>query len=96
MDDIRTTWHDHGAEGAVIARQGLVGGVVDMCKELHNSGTHGSKDVKHLASVPRLVVEHYCTVNGVTLAEFMRNKDHIKRLLNDPAFADFRVWPGQV
>ena len=96
MDDIRTTWHDHGDEGAVIVRSGLVGGVVDMCKELHNTGMHGTKDTKHLASVPALVVEHYCNVNGIKLQEFMRDSAHIKRLLNDPAFADFRIWPGQV
>ena len=96
MNDIRTTWHDHGNEGAVIARQAYVGGVVDMCKELHNSGTHGSKNVKHLASVHPVVVENYCNVRGVSLREFMRNPEHIKRFLNDPANKDFRVWPGQV
>lgn len=96
MADIETRYFDHGDEGGVVVRHQHVGSAVDTCKELHNIGMHGSKDVKHVASVPVVVVEHYCNVNGITLREFSQNPEHKRRFLNDPAFADFRIWPGKV
>lgn len=94
--DIRTTYHDHGDEGAVITRQQYVADIVDDCKARHNQGAHGSSDFKHVARVPAIVVEHYCNVNKIKLGEFARNPEHWRRLLNDPAFSDLRIWPGKI
>lgn len=96
MSEITTRYFDHGDEGAVIVRHQVVGPTIDAIKELHNSGMHGTKDAKHVASVPQVVIEHYCNTQGVTLAEFMRNREHQRRFLNDPAHKDFRVWPGRI
>lgn len=96
MTDITTRYIDHGDEGAVIVRHQVVGPALDAIAELHNSGMHGTKDTKHVASVPQVVIEDYCTRRGITLAEFVRNREHQRAFLNDPAHAAFRVWPGRI
>lgn len=89
------TWHDDGADGLVIVRQQNVADHVDYCKARANEGFHGpAKDFQLMASIPVVVVEHYCRVTGVTLSEFTRNPEHVKRIVNDPAFADLRIAPG--
>lgn len=70
--------------------------VINTTRELHNSGFHGGKDVKLAASIPLIVVESYCTRNGITFNEFMNNPAHQKNILNDPSLKAFRVWPGRV
>ena len=96
MSDIRTRWHDHGDEGAVVVREQLVAPIVDDCKARSAAGLHGSADFKHVARIPAVVIEHYCNVHQVSFAEFTRNPEHIKRLVNDPAFADLRIAPGRI
>lgn len=91
-----TRYFDHGDEGAVIVRHQIVGPTIDAIKELHNTGMHGTKDTKHVASVPGIVIEAYCQQRGITLNEFMRNREHVRAFINDPAHADFRVWPGRI
>jgi hypothetical protein len=96
VNDIRTTWHDHGDEGAVIVRAQQVGAIVDQCKALSNEGFHGLSDFKHVARIPNVVVEHYCNTHGVSFQEFTRNPEHMRRIVNDPAFADLRIAPGKI
>lgn len=96
MSDITTRYFDHGDDGAVIVRHQIVGPTVDAVKELHNSGMHGTRNTRHLASVPTVVIEAYCNQRGITLREFAANPEHARAFLNDPAHADFRVWPGRV
>lgn len=69
---------------------------VDYCKARANEGFHGFPDFKLKASIPVTVIEAYCRNNGITLREFQRNKEHIKRVVNDPALADFRIAPGRM
>jgi hypothetical protein len=49
-----------------------------------------------LAHVPGILIEDYCNRNGVTFADFMRDQEHVKRFLNDPAIEHFRVKKGRV
>lgn len=86
----------NGDDGIVVQREQYVGDIRDYCIARHNEGHHGSRDMKLMASVPVAIVDHYCAVNNITLREFMHNKEHTRRLLNDPAFADFRIAPGKV
>jgi hypothetical protein len=95
-DTVRTGYVESADGSAHIVREQLVGPVVDTCKELHNAGLHGAKEARHLASIPHVVVEHYCNVQGIDLREFMRNPEHARRMLNAPEFADFRIAPGRV
>ena len=89
----------------VIAQQGadLITGTIqdcvpiaEMAKAKHNAGMFGSSDMKHAATIPMVFIEKYLNDNGVSFAEFMKNKQHIRRVLNDPALAHFRIWKGQV
>ena len=96
MSDVTTRYIDHGDEGAVIVRHQIVGPTIDAIKEMHNVGMHGTKDIKYVASVTRVVVEGYCQMRGITLREFIRNPEHKRAFLNDPAHKDFRVWPGRI
>lgn len=62
----------------------------------HNAGLHGSADIKHAARLPDWAVERYCHLHGITFAEFMGNREHVRRMCNDPTLRDFRIWPGKV
>lgn len=70
--------------------------VADHCASLRGVGATGSKDMKHVATVPAFIVQKYLNDNGVTFAEFMRDSKHADRLLADPALQAFRVWEGKV
>lgn len=70
--------------------------ILDDAKARHNEGMHGTREMKHAARLPLVVVETYCNVNGVSYAECMANPVHFRAMLNDPALSDFRIWPGAV
>jgi len=81
----------------------LITGTVQDCtpyaeraKALQNEGFHGSKDMKLAATIPFVMVEKYCNDNNITYRECMTNREHMRRILNDPANAHFRVWPGKL
>lgn len=80
----------------VIHREQDVAGIIDHAKARHNEGHHGFKDFKHAMVLPELVVENYCTVNQITSRDFWGNPEHLRRIMNDPAFKDLRTWPGRV
>lgn len=93
-----------GVQTVVSLQDGnLITGTVQDCtaiaehaKARHNEGYHGSKDMKLAASIPFVMVDKYLNDNCLTFAEFQRDKTHIRRMLNDPALAHFRVWNGRV
>ena len=81
----------------------LITGTVQDCTAIredavarHNEGLHGSSEMKHAARLPDYAIEAYCNVNGITFSEFMQNREHIRRMCNDPALRDFRIWPGRL
>ena len=82
--------------GLIVERRERFEGLVDTCQALHNAGLHGAKDMPLYAHVPAVLVEDYLNRTGITFAEFMAEQAHIKRFLNDPALAYFRVSPKQV
>ncbi len=94
--DIQETHTRDPELGLVITRQQNVADHVDYCKARANEGLHGFPDFKLKASIPVLVVEHYCATNQITLREFVANPEHAKRIVNDPAFADLRIAPGRM
>jgi hypothetical protein len=95
-DGIFTKYFDHGDEGGVIVRGQDVNPALDACKELHNTGMHGRPDMKHVASVPQVVIEDWCRKIGVRFSEFVRDQALQARFLNDPDLKAFRIWPGRV
>lgn len=70
--------------------------IAEQAKRLHNEGMHGSSDFKHAAEIPNVFIEKYCNDHGILYSEFLKNKEHIRRVLNDPALAHFRIWKGRV
>lgn len=82
--------------GIVITKSKDVSDVLNYTKERHNSGDHGSKDFKFAGSYPTIVVEHYCTQNGILMSEFLQNPAHQKRLLEDKSLSHFRIWKGKL
>lgn len=70
--------------------------IVEKAKALHNAGIHGSSEMRHAASIPMVIIEKYLNDNNILLSDFMNNKDHQRRLLNDPALSFFRIWKGAI
>lgn len=70
--------------------------ILDSCKNRIEAGATGTKDVKHAASFPMVVIESYMNRLGITFEEFLRNKEHVKNLLNDKGLQGFRIWQGAV
>ena len=70
--------------------------IAEDAKARHNAGFHGSSDMKHAARVDPVLIESYLNRNGITWQEFSRSQEHMKRFLNDPALAHFRIWPGRI
>lgn len=70
--------------------------ILDSCKNRIDANATGSKDVKHAASFPIVVIEQYLNRTGITFAEFLCNKIHVKNMLNDKSLQGFRIWQGAV
>ena len=70
--------------------------ILERATRMHNEGFTGSSEMKYAGRITDVMVEKYCHDNNVTFREFCCNKDHVKRLMNDPAMAGFRVWKGKL
>ena len=70
--------------------------IAEYAKSRQREGHHGSSEMRFAASLPYVIVEKYCNDNHITFAEFMGNREHIKRICNDPDNAAFRIWPGRL
>jgi hypothetical protein len=96
MDALGTKFHFHDGNMTVQRTQDCTP-ILDLCKEQQATGNVGSSEMKLAARIPNVVIENYCNVNGVSFQEVMAPKSpHIKRMLNDPDLAGFRVWRGRV
>ncbi len=70
--------------------------IAERAKEMHRAGMHGSSEVKLAASIPNIMIEKYCLDHGITYREWCVDEAHIRRMLEDPALAHFRIWPGKI
>lgn len=52
--------------------------------------------MRALMTVPAIIVQQYMNENGVSYAEFIRNPEHARRMMNDPALSAFRIHRGRV
>lgn len=93
-----------GVQTTVALQDGaLVTGTTQDCtpyakraQAMQREGLHGSSDMRLAASVPFVLIERYCNQSGIALGDFMSSAEHKRRLLNDPALAHFRIWPGRI
>lgn len=93
--DLATKFHFQDGKMIVQRTQDCTS-ILENCKTQHNEGNHGSSDMKLAGKLPFVVIENYCNVNNVEFSEVMRNPIHLKRMLNDPDLAGFRIWKGRV
>lgn len=70
--------------------------IMENAIALHNEGRHGSSEMRHAARLPKLAVDVYMQTHGIDFHEFCSNEVHVKRMLNDPDLANFRIWKGRV
>ena len=70
--------------------------IAEWAKAQQNAGFVGSSEMRHAARIPDVFVEKYLNDNNITFNEFMNNREHLRRVLNDPAMAHFRIWPGKI
>lgn len=70
--------------------------VADHCKALQSAGQTGDSEMRALMTVPAIIVQQYMNEKGVSYAEFMRNPEHARRMMNDPALSAFRIHRGRV
>lgn len=95
MHDIQTRFGSTGGESFVQRTQDCTP-IAERAQALHRQGHHGSSEMKHAASIPNILIEKYCQDNGITYREWMVDPAHIRRMLADPALADFRIWKGKL
>lgn len=89
----------HALEGGdfAITRHQDVQKHLDYANGLRNADDlKASSDMKLAAEFPDVIVENYISTNGITWAEFIKNPEHVKRMLADPALKGFRIWEGRV
>lgn len=70
--------------------------VVEHCKEMHNAGNFGTKEMRYLGEVTPFMVQQYCDKTGITWDQAFQNPEHFRRILNDPENSYMRVWKGRV
>lgn len=98
MDDLGTIIHKHndGKGSLTIERVQDCTAIAEYAKKQQLQGVTGTREIKLAAKLPLIMVERYINDNGITMSEFMRNKEHVRRMVNDPALAHFRVWNGKI
>lgn len=86
---------DPDADRIVTRHVSQFDGLVDLAKSMANEGVHGSHEMKLVAIYPPHLPEYCCMIWGISWAEFWSDPKWIKKMLNDPDLADFRVAPGR-
>ena len=93
-----------GLETHVYLQDGaLITGTVQDCtpiledaKARQAAGFTGTSEMKHAARLPLQAIEAYCNDAGITLDAWFADPVHCRRMLADPALADFRIWRGRL
>lgn len=96
INSTQKVFSDPDQDRTIVAHTERFDGLLDHVAELRNSGQHGSKEMRHVAEIPGIMIEDYCYKKGISFPEFFAEQKHMKALLNDPTLAYFRVAPGQV
>jgi hypothetical protein len=98
MQDVKTIIHRHndGQGSLTFERVQDCGSIVEAVKTQQVEGVTGSADMKLAAKLPLVIVERYLNDHNITMHEFLNNKEHVKRMCNDPSLSAFRVWRGKL
>ncbi len=96
MSRVATQFYDAGNGDLIVNRVQNCTPIADECATRRSMGQIGGTEMRHAARLPAVVVERYCNMHGITFAEFMQSREHIKAMVNDPALQAFRIWQGRV
>jgi hypothetical protein len=82
----------------VIQRAQDVEPIIEHVAALRQMGNGKSKsgELVHIGEIPDVIVESYMNEVGIDFGEFVRNPVHIKRIMQDPNYAKFRVFQGAI
>ena len=69
--------------------------IAEFAKNQQKAGFLGSSDMRHAARIPNVIIEKYCNDHNILFNEFMGNREHMRRVLNDPSLSHFRIWQGK-
>lgn len=95
MNGMQTNFHSEDGRLIVESVQDC-SAILEDAKRRNVEGLHGSSEMKRAAHFPTVVVQTYLNKTGITFAEFMADKKHIKSMLNDPDLSGFRIWEGRL
>lgn len=70
--------------------------IAEWCKEQCAIGNVGSSEMRFVGRIPDVEIEAYLNETGVSYADFIADPEHMRRMLNDPTLADFRIWKGKI
>lgn len=97
MSDMHTRFHVDNVDNTIVVNNSQdVEPILDSCRLRTNEGAHGSAEMRHAATLPMVVIENYCNQHGISFQDWLKDKTHVKRMLNDPDLKGFRVWQGRV
>ncbi|QNB14293.1 hypothetical protein G5S35_22405 [Paraburkholderia tropica] len=90
---------DVTGEKIMVKRTFDLGDTIEQIKawrtNLESKSSYG-EEMRPVMEIPEAIVEQYCNIHGITLHEFIGNKEHIRRVLKDPDLAYFRLRPSGV
>lgn len=95
QSDMQTKFHASG-EDIIIAQSQDCTPIAEWAKTQAAAGAVGSSEMRHAARIPNVIIEKYCNENRVTFQEVMGNPVHMRRIVNNPDNAAFRIWQGRV
>lgn len=99
MSDITTTYHfDEKENKDIIHRtQDFEPVILEAKRHREISDGRGKTSLGyHVGTIPALIVEQYMKFAGITYHEFMIDRTHIHRIMNNPDYKKFRVFEGRI
>lgn len=93
--DMKTSFHAHG-EDIIIAQSQDCTPIAEWAKQQASMGEVGSPEMRHAARIPNVIIEKYMNEHRVSFQEVMNNPVHMRRIVNNPDNAAFRIWKGVV
>lgn len=97
---IKTKFHyDDSSDRLIVEREQDVEPVLiqtAQLRALNPSGYTPSKDLKHVAEVPFILVEKWANEAGMTVSDWLADPELMRRKLNDPENAFLRTGKGRL
>lgn len=98
MSEIQTKLHhDTLTDVTTIERTQDVSGIIqDVADKRQHFDGFKSESMNFVGTIPGIIVEQYLKAKGISYQEFIGDKIHIRRILNDPDYSKFKVFEGRI